>query len=162
MAPPTYKQQVSAVLSLHVDREGETVFVRLAGELDLAAEVKLGELLADLTNEVDTHCVILDMRQVSFLDSSGLRILLVQEMRSRREGFDFALIPPRGEALRALEIAGVHQLIELRGESGRPPSEAAKAAQRASAGIGTGDDDPSEWLSQSEPVRDEGDLMDIY
>ena len=161
MSDQGYKQQVSNVLTLHMDREGETVFARLSGELDLAAEEPLDQLFSKLSDEDGTRSLVVDMRGVSFMDSSGLRILLKQEMRSRRDSFDFALIPPRGPALRALQLAGVHRLIELRTPSGERVSEGAKAGERASAGLGTEDDDPGDWLSHTEPRADESGPMEI-
>jgi anti-sigma B factor antagonist len=152
---------VSDVLRLHVDHEGETVFARLAGELDIAAEAPLDKLFGQLCAEAGTSSLVVDMRRVSFLDSSGLRILLKQEMRSRRDGFDFALILPRGPALRALQLAGLHRLIQIRTASGTKVGEGAQAAERASAGLGTADSDPGDWLSQSEPGPDGDAPMEI-
>jgi hypothetical protein len=95
------------------------------------------------------------------MDSSGLRILLKEEMRSRNDGFEFAVIPPRGEALRALQLAGLHRLIEIRTASGSKLGEGAKAGERASAGLGTSDDDPGDWLSQPEPAAEPEGPMEI-
>jgi anti-sigma B factor antagonist len=161
MSEQGYKQPVSRVCSLHVDREDGTVYARLAGELDVAAEENLERIFEEIARDPASRCLIVDMRGVTFLDSSGLRILLVQEMRSRRGGIDFAVIPPRGQALQAMQLAGVHRLIELRTESGGPLSEAAKAGERASAGIGTDDEDPADWLSQPGPAPDEGGPTEI-
>ena len=155
MSDPGYKQLVSSVLSLHVDREDGIVYARLAGELDVAAEENLEKIFEEISRDPASRCLIIDMRGVTFLDSSGLRILLVQEMRSRRGGIDFAVIPPRGQAMQAMELAGVHRLIELRTDSGKRISEGAKAGERASAGIGTADEDPADWLSQPGPVPDD-------
>ena len=157
-----YDEQVSNVLTLHVDREGENLFVRLAGELDLAAEETLDKRFADLTGEAGTRNLIVDMRAVSFLDSSGLRILVKQEMRARQDGFEFALIPPRDPAMRSLQLAGLHRLIEFRTASGAKLGDGAKAAERASAGLGTTDDDPGDWLSQPVPKSDEDVPMEIF
>jgi anti-anti-sigma factor len=151
MSDGGFKRSVSGSLSLHLDREGKTVFARLWGELDIAAENALDEVFRDLFKSAETQCLIVDMRGVSFVDSSGLRILLTQELRSRRDGFEFALIPPHGPAMRALEVAGVHRLIELRTPSGSEFSQASKAAERASAGLGTNDEDAADWLSHQEP-----------
>ena len=155
MSERGYKQPVSRVLTLHVDREDGTVYARLAGELDVAAEENLEKIFEEISRDPASKCLIIDMRGVTFLDSSGLRILLVQEMRSRRGGIAFAVIPPRGQALQAMQLAGVHRLIELRAESGGPRSEGSKAGERASAGMGTDDEDPADWLSQPGPVPDD-------
>ncbi len=158
----TYKQPVSHALSLHVDRKDGTVFVRLAGEVDLAAEAPLEKTFGELAAEDGIRCLVVDMRGVSFLDSSGLRILLKQEMSSRRDDFDFALIPPRGPAMKVLRLSGVDRLIELRTESGEKLSDGAKAGHRASAGLGTADEDPADWLSQPAPPAEDDGPMEIF
>jgi anti-anti-sigma factor len=154
MADRAYKQAVSGGLSMHVDRDGATVFARLAGELDLAAEEPLDKILDDLAGEADTRSLVVDLRGVTFLDSIGLRILLKQEMSARRDAFDFALIPPHGPAMRVLELSGVNKLIELRTPSGHMLGGGARAGERASAGLGTREDDPAGWLAHPEPEED--------
>ena len=42
--------------------------------------------------------LILDLRELSFMDSSGLRLLIELHDRSRTEGWDLRLIAPRHEA----------------------------------------------------------------
>jgi anti-anti-sigma factor len=145
-----------------VDRDGDTVFARLAGELDLAAEEPLDTLFGQLAGEAATRNLIVDLRGISFMDSTGLRILLKQEMGSRRDGFDFALIPPRGPAMKVLRLSGVDRLIELRTDSGEKLSDGAKAGDRASAGLGTTDDDPADWLSQPVPPSEDNGPMEIF
>jgi anti-anti-sigma factor len=129
-----------------VRRQDATVFVQVAGELDLAAEEPLGELLDELSRQAGVKCLIADFRPITFLDSSGLRLLVKIEMQSRGDDFDFALIPPHGPAAQALRISGVDKLIKMR------ESDGARAAERASAGLGTRNDDPGEWFS-SEPLQ---------
>ena len=162
MPDTTYKQPVTDALSVHVDRDGETAFARLAGELDLAAEAPLDTLFGELAKEPATRSLIVDLRGVSFMDSTGLRILLKQEMWSRRDGLDFAVIPPRGPAMKVLRISGVDRLIELRTDSGEKFSDGSKAGDRASAGLGTTDDDPADWLSQPDPPSEDKGPMEIF
>jgi anti-sigma B factor antagonist len=143
------QKRLPHTLTVQVCREGATVFVQVAGELDLAAEEPLGELLDALSAQDGVKCLIADFRPVTFLDSSGLRLLLKIEMQSRGDDFDFALIPPHGPAAQALKISGVDKLIKMR------ESDGARAAERASAGLGTPKDDPGEWFS-SEPLQPSG------
>jgi anti-sigma B factor antagonist len=152
------QKRLPHTLTVQVRREGTTVFVQVGGELDLAAEEPLGELLDALSSQAGVKCLIADFRPITFLDSSGLRLLLKIEMQSRGDDFDFALIPPHGPAAQALKISGVDKLIKMR------ESDGARAAERASAGLGTPKDDPGEWfasedLQPSEPERHE-DLAD--
>ena len=67
--------------------------LRLAGELDLAAAPRLTEALLDFASaEGEVH---LDLTEVSFLDSSGLRVILALARSRRDKGPSSFSIPPR-------------------------------------------------------------------
>jgi anti-sigma B factor antagonist len=53
---------------------GQTASVALAGELDIATAPGLEQKLAELGPEVTR--VVLDMRELAFIDSTGLRVVL--------------------------------------------------------------------------------------
>jgi anti-anti-sigma factor len=127
-------------VTVQVRHEDDTVFVRVVGALDVAAATPLEELLTDLAAQAGVTCVIADLRKTTSLDPSGLRVLLKTEIQSRGDSFDFALIPPHGQAMQALRAAGVDKLIKLQ------DSDGAQAAERASAGLGT-HDDFGDWLT---------------
>jgi anti-sigma B factor antagonist len=80
-------------------REGTLVVPR--GELDLATAPDLEAVLV-----AQTGPVVLDLRELSFVDASGLRVLLQAEARSRQNGKNLSFIA--GRAVRRLfEIADV-------------------------------------------------------
>jgi anti-anti-sigma factor len=92
-----------------VNRKG----LRLAGELDLATAPGLTEALLDFaSSEGEVH---LDLGEVSFLDSSGLRVILALA-RSRGDNGSVVLLNPSAFILRILEIMGIdeHPGIEIR------------------------------------------------
>jgi len=92
-----------------VDGEG----LRLAGELDLAAAPRLTEALLDFaSSEGEVH---LDLTEVSFLDSSGLRAILALA-RSRGDTGSVVLLDPSAAIVRIFEIMGIdeHPGIEIR------------------------------------------------
>jgi anti-anti-sigma factor len=109
--------------------EGETVMsvfemsplvngkgLRLAGELDLATAPGLTEALLDFaSSESDVH---LHLSEVSFLDSSGLRVILALA-RSRGDTASVVLLAPSAAILRILEIMRIdeHPRIEIRQSS---------------------------------------------
>jgi anti-sigma B factor antagonist len=71
------------------------------GELDLATAADLEAVLLAQRGRV-----VVDLRGLSFVDASGLRVLLEAEARSRRDGMNLRFID--GEATRRLfEHAGV-------------------------------------------------------
>lgn len=93
--------------------------LRLAGELDLAGAPRLTEAFLDFASpEREVH---LDLTQVSFLDSSGLRVILALA-RSRADTGSVVLLDPSAAVRRILEIVGIdeHPGIEIRQASAEP------------------------------------------
>jgi anti-sigma B factor antagonist len=133
---------------LRMEREGETVFLRLSGEFDISCQEATDTTLAALPGKDGVTAIVIDMREVTFVDSLGLRVLLRHEVRSREGKFDLALIAPRGHARKVFDLSGVSQIIQIRPDPDAPSSDAAKAADRASAGLGTDNPDPADWLSR--------------
>jgi anti-anti-sigma factor len=72
-------------LSSRMDTEGGVVRVTLAGEIDVANVAGLDELLVDAVDRAAVEIVV-DLRDVSFLDSSGLRSLLSAHARGVQTG----------------------------------------------------------------------------
>jgi anti-anti-sigma factor len=86
-------------------REHARHTLALHGELDLVTAPELEDTVAALCLEGATE-LVLDMRQVAFVDSSGLRTVLASTDMCRLHGCELMLIP--GAASRRLfEITGV-------------------------------------------------------
>jgi anti-sigma B factor antagonist len=92
-----------------VDPDRAAVRVRPIGELDLDTAPVVDAELSELWSVGFTRLVV-DLRGVRFLDSTGLRLLLTWDSKSRADGVDFAVIPGPAEVQRVLEVAGAHEL----------------------------------------------------
>jgi|SRR4051794_21725007 anti-sigma B factor antagonist len=91
-----------------VAREGEVTRITLAGELDLASAAKVEPVLRDGNGQQR----LLDLRQLTFMDSSGLQLILAAHAASRREGATLEIVPGPPAVQRVFEICGVER--ELR------------------------------------------------
>lgn len=79
------------------------------GELDLAAAPMLRTALEALRREA--RSAVLDLRELTFMDSSGLRVLL-ECGRHRAAGWGVSLLLPAGGAVRRLiAITGVEDAL---------------------------------------------------
>ena len=85
--------------------EGDRVRVVPVGELDLGT-VPIAEEHLDAAREA-RRLVVLDLRQVTFLDSSGLRLILILHARARQNGSRFSLIEGDAGVQRIFELVGV-------------------------------------------------------
>jgi anti-sigma B factor antagonist len=93
-------------LAVRVERVGATVLVTLRGELDAATE----PLLVDAVDgHVDGSCddLIVSCKELTFVDSSGLRALLT--LRASCAGTDtrFHLVHTSPQVERLIEITGL-------------------------------------------------------
>jgi anti-anti-sigma factor len=93
--------------SIHAaQRDGQCVYYRCAGELDLAT----APMLRDALDQIDSD-VILDFGAVSFLDSSGIAVLVAQQRGLQTRGHTLRLVALSGIPHRALKITGVFDLF---------------------------------------------------
>ena len=92
--------------------------VRPRGELDLATA---GLVRAALQKQAGEHGrVTLDLGGLLFLDTSGLRMVLETADASRREGFEFVVLPGVPEIQRLFDLAGVTGMVPF-ANGGEPP-----------------------------------------
>jgi anti-sigma B factor antagonist len=94
-------------------RAGTTV--RLRGEIDLATVPKLRACLARLMVDV-----VVDLTEVSFIDSQGVGLLIAEHKRREEIGVRLVIRGASSMALRTFELTGADQLFNLSDDS---PSE---------------------------------------
>ena len=80
-------------VQVRVEQQATVALVHIAGEFDLDAVDQVEAALDAAIDGVTDH-VIFDLRKVSFIDLSGLRILLRTDARARRESFAVHIVPP--------------------------------------------------------------------
>lgn len=100
-----------AGFELTQDDDGHEVRVVVRGELDLATADDLDRCLAGLADQGRT--VLLDLRPLTFMDSSGLRSLMIARERSQRDGWEFHILAPEGDARQVLRVSGVEDYLPL-------------------------------------------------
>jgi anti-anti-sigma factor len=87
------------------------VAIIVAGDVDLAAHQAFE---AEVEQAWDgSSRLVIDLSQVTFLDSMGLRVLVQTRQRATESGSDFVLAGPSTPVLRVLELAGVTQVFTL-------------------------------------------------
>jgi anti-sigma B factor antagonist len=99
----------------------DAVHVRPIGELDLAAVPVVEAQLAELTAAGFAH-LVLDLREVSFLDSSGLHLILTWDARARDDGLAFELIPGPAPVQRMFDVTGVAERLSFAGAACAQPA----------------------------------------
>jgi anti-anti-sigma factor len=88
--------------------------LRLAGEVDLAATRELAESLNELVGTT-THAAIVDVSDVTFMDSSALGALVRASERLRRRNHTLILLCPPGQVRDLVETTGMGDRFLLMG-----------------------------------------------
>jgi anti-anti-sigma factor len=98
-------------LTIESHRADVTLHLRLGGEFDLAGVPKLDEELAGRENAIET--LIIDLREVEFIDSSGLRAVLLAERRAREQGRRCVVVRGPEAVHRVFRITGCDERLEI-------------------------------------------------
>ncbi len=99
-------------LRIDVRSEPDRVVLELHGELDLLGAPSLESAIA--TVEAGSPAIIvLDLQDLRFVDSAGLRVILAAHERSQRQAWDFALTPGTEQVQRLFTIAGVGDHLRI-------------------------------------------------
>jgi anti-anti-sigma factor len=88
-------------------------FVSLRGELDLLSTVELEPELERLADEPGIDVVALDLRELEFLDSSGLRLVVMAQQRLEQAGRRLVLVRGPQPVQRVFEITRMTERLEF-------------------------------------------------
>ena len=102
---------IPEAFSVRIEQHGDSAVVVPTGELDLATAPALEEALGRAF-ESGSARVVLDLRELEFIDSSGLRTLLTARRKADEAGAAFSLVAGHRGLERTLEIAGVHKVFQ--------------------------------------------------
>lgn len=93
--------------------DGKAV-VRVAGEVDLATAPQLREAVHLLLVSTPTPInIALELSKVSFLDSSGLSVIVAGFKQARMQGGTLTLEAPTPPVLRLLEMTGIADTVPI-------------------------------------------------
>ncbi len=95
----------------HEKKRGEVV-VRLSGELDHALAERIRPELDELIDDTRVKRLVFDLRGLSFMDSSGIGMILGRYRTMVRRGGTVAVKCDKGHIDRIFEMAGLYQLIQ--------------------------------------------------
>jgi anti-sigma B factor antagonist len=100
-------------LDFETTRNGTVAIVSPTGELDLSGAAILEAELERLTDDSELAAVVLDMRGLEFMDSSGLRLVVLADMRAREAGRRFSLVRGDETVHRVFEITRMSDRLDF-------------------------------------------------
>lgn len=102
----------TALLDLQIDA-GPLTTITLAGDLDPATAPLLEGAIATAVGDDSVQRVVLDLSELSFLDSSGLRVFVTAREGLAKRGAELALRDPSDNTRRLLDITGLGEVIAV-------------------------------------------------
>ena len=90
-------------------RQGEVHVVRVEGELDLSGAPDL-ELALSEAEGTEASLIVLDLEQLTFIDSEGLEILLRASRRSATNGNRLKITSFTGHPAGVLRLTGLDEI----------------------------------------------------
>jgi anti-sigma B factor antagonist len=107
-----------SLLTLTTSHEQEAVRVALSGELDMSSALLFDEELRRIEEDDESsNTLVLDLRPLKFMDSTGLRLILSAHSRARRSGRRLRIIPGGDAIRRIFRLTGVWKRLDIIDES---------------------------------------------
>jgi anti-sigma B factor antagonist len=97
---------------VEVANKGEAAVIRVSGELDLASSPALEEELARVSSS-EASLVIVDLRDLEFMDSTGLSVLVRGHQRAAENSQRFGVVNGSQQVQRLLSLTGVADRLVL-------------------------------------------------
>jgi anti-anti-sigma factor len=98
-------------LSIVVDATGSVPILQLVGELDISSAPALRQQLLDiLASDSD---VIVDLSGLTFMDSSGISVLILAHKQARDQSQKMTLRHPTGPVAKVLAVSGTDQVFTI-------------------------------------------------
>jgi anti-anti-sigma factor len=96
--------------SIRSNSDSEETRLALSGELDIATAPQLEQAVASAL-VAGARRVLIDLRGLSFVDSSGLRVLIILTDKARDERWALALLRPPEPSLSVFRLTGADEYL---------------------------------------------------
>ena len=105
---------VGPAFTVDVAREADCVRVELSGELELATVDRAHEALS-LPGVGPTDTVVLDLSRVTFIDSTGVRFVLLTDRLAQEKGWRLEVVPAPPEVQRIFKLTRLEERLPFVG-----------------------------------------------
>jgi anti-sigma B factor antagonist len=106
---------VQRSFTVQLQPRSDAVLIAVSGELDIASAPELEQMLDQVSPE-QTKLVIVDLRELEFMDSTGLSIIVRAHQRLAEHGCELTLIKGPPQVQRLLDLTGVADRLRFGSE----------------------------------------------
>ena len=97
---------------IHTDVDGPIATVRLTGELDISGAEEIERTIEEVERSATGNLVI-DLRELEFMDSTGLRMILSADARARDRGSELILVRGPETVHRVFRMAALDRRLRF-------------------------------------------------
>jgi anti-sigma B factor antagonist len=102
----------SSPFEVTIEQRGGAVHVVMTGELDISTAMRLEDELHRI--EADGPAlIVLDLQRLSFMDSTGLRLLIGADARARENGREVAIVQGNEMVQRVLRLTRLDERLHI-------------------------------------------------
>ena len=99
-------------LTYEAHHNGSVVRLALAGEFDLSNAAQVEDALKEIEHE-HPPLLVLDLRELTFMDSTGLRVMVSADARAREDSRRLAVVQGPESVHRVFRITGLDDHLEM-------------------------------------------------
>ncbi len=115
------REAKSAVGQVQLSVSGDTAWLTATGQIDIACGDRFIACLRE-ARDAEPQTLVIDLRDVSFIDSTGLSMLLKAEGLARQNQFELLIVRSPAAIVQAvLEATGVEKFLPLVDEAPAGP-----------------------------------------
>ena len=100
------------LLELTTETDGTTVRLALTGELDIAGASRVEQELERIEREPPAT-IVLDLRELAFMDSTGLRVIVAADSRAREQARRLVIVRGTDTVQRIIEMTRLDERLEI-------------------------------------------------
>jgi anti-sigma B factor antagonist len=100
------------LLDLTTETEGTTVRLALTGELDIAGATRVEQELERIEREPPAT-IVLDLRELAFMDSTGLRVIVAADSRAREQARRLVIVRGSDTVQRIIAMTRLDERLEI-------------------------------------------------
>jgi anti-sigma B factor antagonist len=102
---------------LTTDEQADSIHVRMRGDLDISTAPRLEDELRRVEAQAP-QTLVLDLQELSFMDSTGLRLLITADARAHEESRRMVLVRGNRMIQRVLRITRLDERFEIVDDAG--------------------------------------------
>ncbi len=101
------------LLSFQTTVTGDVAVVALSGELDVAGAALLEHELDRVAADHEASRLVLDLRDLDFMDSTGLRLMVLADQRARADDRRLSVVRGQPDVQRVFEITRMTDRLDF-------------------------------------------------